>query len=361
MNATLKTLLHGNIVTMSTMNISTPASKFAAKETLTQKTIFLITLYVIIFVLGVAGNTSVITFFAKKKKRSLYDTYIIHLAFADFLASLIAPPRAIFTIITHEDGAYFSAVGCQALSAVEPISVNASSWILTSIALERYRGIVQPLKPRYRRSYIHIAVMVIWLISFICFIPYIQAVTVVGKHCLPRWDSPKKELAFNSVILSIQSIVPMIIMSYTLVAICKAMQKRRKANLGKQSRSIAKEINLIIVLLAAFLVFTICTLPYNIFYLVIVYDIGIMKQVDRLKEYINWNDWLATMVLVSSVTNCCVYAGLHKGFKKFCMRFIQRKRATRNKASSRFLLTLLSDKTRKYEAPRNAPDQEVAN
>ena len=347
MNETERIIMPSKLPTASTVAFSTDASKFAVKETLPHKTIILITLYVVIFILGVAGNTSVVTFFARKTKRTLYDTYIIHLAFADLLVSLIAPPRAIFTIIIHDDGAYFNLAGCRALSAVEPISVNASSWILTSIALERYRGIVQPLKPRYRRCYIHTAVMVIWLTSFLCFIPYIRSINVVGKHCLPQWDSVVEQLAFNAVVLTVQSVVPMLIMSYTLLSICQAMRKRRKANLGRPLRSLTKEANLIIVLLVAFLVFILCTLPYNIFYLMTIYDIGVMRRYEKLAKYINWNDWLSTMVLVSSVTNCCIYAGLHKEFKKFCRQCIQRRKATRKKASSKFLLTLLSEKTRK--------------
>lgn len=356
MNETLTTQLPGRIAATSTSNVTTVASKYDVKETITQKTAFLIAIYVMIFAFGVAGNASVVTFFLRKKKRSLYDTYIIHLAFADLLVSIISPPRAIFTITVHDDGAYFHIAGCQVLSAVEPISVNASSWILTSIALERYRGIVQPLKPRYRRGYVHVAVILIWLASFICYIPYMQSVTVVGKHCLPQWRSPAEELGFNSVILSIQSLVPMLVMWYTLVSIFRVMHKRRKANLGKPSRSITKEVNLMIVLLVAFLVFMACTLPYNIFYLLLVYDVGILKRTDKLQQYIDWNDWLATMVLASSATNCFIYAGLHKEFKKFCRLCSQRRKATKKKTSSRFLLTL-SEKTRKSEIQRNAHAQ----
>lgn len=330
-----------------TMALSTEASQFGMKEPLAHTAIFLIALYVIIFLLGVGGNTTVIVFFTRKANRTLYDTYIIHLAIADLLMSLVTPPRAISTIVVHDEGAFLDEVGCRALSAIEPISVNASSWILTSIAIERYRGIVQPFKSRYRRCNIHIAVSLIWLISLAYFIPYICSITVVGKHCAPRWDTPQKQFAFNAVVLFIQSVIPIVIMCYTLLSVCQVMRKRQKANLGKSLRGHAKNANLIVVLLAAFIVFTLCTLPYNIFYLVIVYDVGIMGRNEKLGQYTNLNYWLATMVLVSSITNCCIYAGLHKEFKKFCIQCIQRGRSERKGASSNVLLTLSSKKKRR--------------
>ena len=310
------------------------------------KSILLITLYISIFILGVAGNSSVIVFFAKKVKRSLYDTYILHLAIADLLVSLCTPPRTIFTILSHEERAHFTKAGCRIMSAIEPISVNASSWILASIAIERYRGIVQPLKPRYRRGCIHLTVLVIWLLSFICFIPYINAITVVGKHCLPRWNSPRKELAFNLSILFVQSLVPLVIMSYTLICIANVMRERSKAILGKSKRGHAKEVNLLLVLLVAFLVFTACTLPYNVFYVAMVYELGITGDLKKLGDYITMNDWFGSLVLLSSVTNCCIYAGLHKGFKTFCKRCMQR-RKKKGKSSSKCPLTVITEKPRK--------------
>ena len=342
MNESKGTLMPNLHTGTSTTALPTDMSRLATTESLSQKSMFLIALYVIIFILGVTGNTSVITFFTRKSNRTLYDTYLIHLAVADLIVSLISPPRAICTIIIKSS--FLNIDGCRALSAIEPVSVNASSWILTSIALERYRGIVQPLKPRYRRYYIHTGVLIIWLISFVYFLPYIHSINVVGKHCIPQWDSPEGQLAFNAVVLLVQSALPILIMCYTLLSICQVMRKRRKANLGRSQRGHRKNTNLIVVLAAASLVFTLCTLPYNIFYLVIVYDIGIMGRYEKLDEYIIWNDWLATLVLVSSVTNCCVYAGLHKEFKKFCVKCMRRRRAAGKKSSNNPLLTMSSKK-----------------
>ena len=330
-----------------TIALSTVAPQFGIKEPLSHRAIFLIVLYVIIFILGVGGNATVIAFFARKANRTLYDTYIIHLAIADLLMSLVTPPRVISTIVIHDNDAFLDEMGCRALSAVEPVSVNASSWILTSIALERYRGIVQPFKPRHRRCSIHIAASLIWLISIACFIPYISSITVEGKYCVPRWDSPQMQFAFNAIVLFIQSVIPIAIMCYTLLSIYKVMRKRQQANLGKSLPGHAKNANLIIVLLVAFLVFTLCTLPYNIFYLVVVYNIGIAGRYEKLGQYIDLNYWLALMVLLSSISNCCIYAGLHKEFKKFCIQCIKRRRTERKEASSNVLLTLLSKKKRK--------------
>eukprot|EP00112_Aurelia_sp_Birch-Aquarium-sp1_P002602 Seg1289.12 transcript_id=Seg1289.12/GoldUCD/mRNA.D3Y31 product="Tachykinin-like peptides receptor 86C" protein_id=Seg1289.12/GoldUCD/D3Y31 len=324
-------------------SISTTSSFLAIRPTFTAKQIVLITLYVLIFIAGVGGNCSVLAFFKRKTKRTLYDTYILNLAIADIIASLIAPPRAIFTMIMHDDGVFFDKAGCKILSVIEPISVNASSWILTSIAIERYRGIVQPLKPRFRRSHIRGTVLMIWLMSLVSYIPYIISMTVVGKHCLPRWYSPVEELAFNVAVLMLQSLIPMAIMCFTLLRIGKAMEQRREALIGTTKRSFTKELNLLLVLKVAFVVFTICTLPYNIFYIILVYDLGMMKRFARLHLYIEFNDWLAILVLMSSVTNCFVYAGLHKDFMKYRRQCLRRGN-DRKKPASKMALTTMTDK-----------------
>ena len=302
----------------------------------------------VIFTLGAIGNISVVTFFARKSSRSLYDMYIIHLAISDLLVSLISPPRAICSIVIQDDSVFLNMYSCRVLSAIEPVSVNVSSWILASIAIERYRGIVQPLKPRYQRRLIHAAVLMIWLISFAYFIPYTLSIDVVGKHCRPNWSSPKQQLVFNAVVLFVQSVVPIAIMCFTLTSVFRVMSKRQKASLSKPLRGHKKNANLIVVLIAAIVVFILCTLPYNIFYLVVIYDIGIMGRKEKIAQYISWNDWLATMVLISSVTNCCIYAGLHKDFKRFCMRCVKRRRAnSKGLQTTSCLLALLSEKSRR--------------
>ena len=331
-----------------TSALSTGTARVTANQPLSIKAIFLISLYVVIFLLGAIGNISVVTFFAKKSSRSLYDMYIIHLAISDLLVSLISPPRAICSIVIQDDSVFLNTDSCRVLSAFEPVSVNASSWILTSMAIERYRGIVQPLKPRYQRRFIHVAVLMIWLISFTYFIPYISSIDVVGKHCRPNWSSPKQQLAFNAVLLFVQSVAPIAIMCFTLTSVLHVMSKRQKARLSRPLRGHKKNANLVVVLIAAIVVFIMCTLPYNIFYLVVIYDIGIMGRKKKIVHYIEWNDWLAIMVLISSVTNCCIYAGLHKDFKRCCMQCVKRRRVnSKGHQTTSCLLALLSERSRK--------------
>ncbi len=306
--------------------------------------VVLIVIYSVIFTCGVTGNITIICFFSRKVKKTLYDSYIIHLAIADLLAAFFTPFRVILSMLMFKNGLSFSETTCKAISAIEPITVNASAWILTSIAIERYRGIVLPLRRRYSRIRIHSTVCIIWVASIIFYIPYINSTstTFKRKHCLSNWRSPYGELAFNITVLCVQSLIPLGIMCYTISKIAESLKER---NLIRRmtNQKFTKEVTLLLILKVAFALFLVCTLPYNIFYILLVVDMKIFKSLHRLPLYQEANDWLAILVVFSTVTNCFVYARLHRGFAESffnCSKGVRHEKIS----SSRRFNTLITDK-----------------
>ena len=300
---------------------SRKVSNLTMEHYLSDTDIVRLVIYCIVLVVGVFGNTLVIIFFTKKNNRSLFDLYIVHLATADLLASLVTPPRLIYSLL-HPEKWILGVTGCRMFSVIEPVTVNVSAWILTSIAHERYRGIVRPLKPRLARTRIHVTVFFIWVSSVALFIPYMYAMKMDGNTCFPKWSSMVSEFVYNISVLVLQSLLPLIIMSFALCKIVKSLKVRRNSFRGDKTAlsgrysvvNNAKDRRLILILTVAFIAFIVCSLPYNVFYVAALHDVGIKGNQENLEHYTKLNLWLSVLVLCSCCINCFIYAGLHRGF-----------------------------------------------
>ena len=97
-------------------------------------------IYVVIFLIGTAGNASVIYTLSIKRKISTKQGHglIVALAVTDFFSS-IALPFVMINDLISEFKWYFGSVGCIILPALSSLFLFASAWILAAIAWERMR------------------------------------------------------------------------------------------------------------------------------------------------------------------------------------------------------------------------------
>ena len=118
---------------------------------LDRERVIILILYITIFLAGCSGNSLILYYFGYKTKRNqLFNYYIVHLAIADLTASLITPLHFIYNIVMH-DKWKMGVTMCKVVALIDPLTVNVSAWVVTSIAAERCRGITKPLKERCSR------------------------------------------------------------------------------------------------------------------------------------------------------------------------------------------------------------------
>ncbi|XP_016847846.2 P2Y purinoceptor 8 [Anolis carolinensis] len=133
------------------------------------------TLFSIIFTISIPLN-SISLWFLCKHSRPWTPTIVfcINLTIADLLYSMLLP----FQIVYHSKGNYwpFGDVLCRIVTVLSYGNMHCSVLTMMSISIERYLGIVLPLRYKVMRSIRTsvLACIIIWvLVVTICYLPHI--------------------------------------------------------------------------------------------------------------------------------------------------------------------------------------------
>uniref|UniRef100_A0A1I8A090 G_PROTEIN_RECEP_F1_2 domain-containing protein n=1 Tax=Steinernema glaseri TaxID=37863 RepID=A0A1I8A090_9BILA len=125
--------------------------------------------FVVIFALSLFGNTAVVItiLFRRKSSRSITNLYLLNLAVADLLRSVICMPSTLISELFHcwMLGPLF----CKMAAYLQPVAVTASGYTLAIIAVERYYAICRPLESRiwHTKKHAMMMIMLVWVISFV--------------------------------------------------------------------------------------------------------------------------------------------------------------------------------------------------
>lgn len=102
-----------------------------------------VTIYVILFIVGAAGNYHVLhkIYFGKKSRINIF---IVNLAVADLIVVLLVIPFETAWVITY----YWKSneFACRALHFVKNFGFYYSSMVLVCISIDRYMATVEPLR-----------------------------------------------------------------------------------------------------------------------------------------------------------------------------------------------------------------------
>ncbi|KAI4885014.1 hypothetical protein NFI96_013418 [Prochilodus magdalenae] len=231
-----------------------------------------IILYSVIFLLGVLGNSLIITVLVRNHRmRTVTNLFLLSLAVSDLMLCVFCMP---FTLIPNlmenfvfgsgicKAATYFMAHGwiykhhpyCYvALLALTGISVSVSTFNLVAISLERYSAICNPLTSRTWQTKSHAAKVITatWLFSFLLMLPYPISSTLVpyrrnnnttGNMCRPDWPSDVIQQSWYVFLLLVLFLVPGIVMmtAYGLISVelyrgIKFEMANRKSNRDRES------------------------------------------------------------------------------------------------------------------------------
>lgn len=190
-----------------------------------------VSLFTIIFVVGVPGNCLVIWVFAKKSRKTTTSFLILSLATIDLCACLIAPihlVRSLGGVFINEFCCKFSIYGSRAFSF-------SAVYLTTFIALDRYMAVCKPLEIRSNARRI-IAVILVSIglavsgnIQFALFVKPVQIGPV--KKCIYRGGPDWLDLS-NEIFTSISYLLALIICTCVYVRIYLEIRKQMKVRAG---------------------------------------------------------------------------------------------------------------------------------
>ncbi|KAG7257871.1 hypothetical protein CRUP_001386 [Coryphaenoides rupestris] len=108
---------------------------------------FRIVLYVLIFLLSVAGNLMIVVVLAvNRRMRTVTNCFLLSLALSDLMLAIFCMPFTLIPNILKDF--VFGAAMCKIVAYLMGISVSISTFSLVAIAIERYSAICNPLKSR---------------------------------------------------------------------------------------------------------------------------------------------------------------------------------------------------------------------
>ncbi|XP_072326293.1 C-X-C chemokine receptor type 3-like [Scyliorhinus torazame] len=125
--------------------------------------VFVPVLYSFVLLLGILGNALVILILGryKRARRTITDTFILHLAIADLLLVFTLP----FWAVEAVNGWIFGHVMCKLIGAIFALNLYSSILFLVCISFDRYLAIVHAIHMYKRRKpvYIHATCLLVWV------------------------------------------------------------------------------------------------------------------------------------------------------------------------------------------------------
>ncbi|XP_008505410.2 neuropeptide FF receptor 2 isoform X2 [Equus przewalskii] len=131
--------------------------------------IFIIS-YSLIFFLCMVGNT-VVCFIVMRKKhmQTVTNLFILNLAISDLLVGIFCMPVTLLDNIIA--GWPFGSTMCKISGFVQGVSVATSVFTLVAIAVDRFRCVVYPFKPKLTIKTAFVTIVIIWVLAITIMFP----------------------------------------------------------------------------------------------------------------------------------------------------------------------------------------------
>ncbi|KAK1162841.1 melanin-concentrating hormone receptor 1-like [Acipenser oxyrinchus oxyrinchus] len=260
-----------NITDLDQNQSNTDSTKYIAYSS-----IFMPTVFGIIWLLGIIGNVIVIfTVFSKSKFRcrsSVPDIFIINLSVVDLLF-LLGMPFLIHQLLGNGVW-HFGETVCTIITALDTNSQFTSTYILTAMTLDRYLATVYPLTSvRFRRPAVAVLIIcILWVISFLSITPvwmYAQLIPLPGGvlGCGIRLPNPETDIYWYTLYqFFIAFAIPFTLISVAYWRILLRMTSSEALTTQKSARIKTKKVTRIAITIC--LAFFCCWAPFYVLQLI---------------------------------------------------------------------------------------------
>lgn len=265
----------------------------------------IITLYTLVFIPGIIGNTCFCTVvLARKKVRTVTNVLLFNLAVADLVILCVNLPFTVVVTITHLYP--FGLVMCKIQTFSQTLAVLAESFTIVAISCDRYRAIVFPLKSKLSLRIAKIVIACSWIVAAPFAIVLLNFTTIVhiemtGDFCLEVWNNDSSRRTFTLIMFLSCLVVPLIICIYFYAAISMTLIKSKKflKNNDKSSRILRRRRIAAVKCGVVMGLYFICWLPSYLF--VILTDYGF----NMIQDETTYSMVYATINWIGYINSCC--------------------------------------------------------
>jgi somatostatin receptor 2 len=298
-------------------------------DSISAKTVILVSSYSLIFVIGLIGNGLVIYVVLRfAKMKTVTNLYILNLAVSDalFLASL--PFLIVTTIIKHW---IFGAAMCKIYFVLFSINFFASVFQLTALSADRFLAVCHPVRSsRYRNTTIAFLVcLVMWSVSFIVMLPIIlYSTTYVNTNahtntnhqtCTILWPEGQPipaDKAFTWYTFLLGFLIPVSLISVLYISVIVRLQNVGPAVKSKERKRSHRKVTRMV--LAVISVYVVCWLPYWVFQINLTF---LKREIEEWEIYLF--NGLTVLQFANSMLNPLLYAFLSENFRRSFVKAFQ--------------------------------------
>ncbi|KAM4016269.1 formyl peptide receptor 2-like isoform 2-T2 [Anomaloglossus baeobatrachus] len=229
-----------------------------------------ITIFSIVFALGIIGNGLVIWIAGFRMKKTISAMWFFHLAIADFLCCASIPlPIAEFTSSSTDSIVIF----CNLNFFLCGLNMAASILFLIAMSIDRWVCVMWPFWAKVHRTYklVRLTAGIIWLISFLV-IGFCMLASKFFSYHIAEWCviDDNQQLSFCKIPFSnrlhklvIMFVIPFLIIVTSYVTIFFKLRKSKRPQRSQRSSRI---------ITAVILGYFICWFPFFILPLTPIYD-----------------------------------------------------------------------------------------
>ncbi|KAE8282467.1 Galanin receptor type 1 [Larimichthys crocea] len=268
----------------------------------------------LIFILGVLGNTMVITVLARSKPgqpRSTTNIFILNLSVADLSYLLFCVPfqSTIYMLTSWVLGAFI----CKFIHYFFTVSMLVSIFTLSAMSVDRYVAIVHARKSSSIRVGRHamIGVVLIWIVSLVMAAPVAHYQNIVewkdnNTYCWEVWpDHQRKVYVMCTFVFGY--LLPLTLISVCYAKVLNHLHKKLK-NVSKKSelskRKTAQTVLVVVV------VFCLSWLPHHIVHLWVEFGSFPLSQASFVFRVV-----AHCLAYSNSSVNPIIYAFLSENFR----------------------------------------------
>ncbi|XP_052787647.1 tachykinin-like peptides receptor 99D [Mya arenaria] len=235
-----------------------------------QQTVFFLAFFAILLI-SAGGNLVVIWIvLAHKRMRTVTNYFLVNLAVADFLISILNLPFT-FLFLLYQDW-WFGMFFCKFSCFISPCTISVSVLTFMAIALDRYTAILYPLRPRMPKRHVISAICIIWVFSIGLSVPnlvYFNTVEYgVATTCRYTWPD-ETDLAYSYLLLVLNYIFPLLTLTvtYTRVGIELWGSRVIGEDTSMQHDRVKSKRKVVKMMMVVVVIFAICWLPMHLYFL----------------------------------------------------------------------------------------------
>lgn len=294
------------------------------------RTIALMFLYSIVFIVGLFGNIFVIvTVFHYKHMRTLTNVFLVNLAISDLLVVLFCIPITLGTYVYKD---YVYGIGmCKLTSFLQGSAISVSSLSLLTISINRFIAIHRPLRAKiiFSKRRVYFVIVAIWCISFAVFVPLLVVNNIknIGippffskRICNEHWDIPNGKELYNILVFISIFLIPLIAMVFAYTKISLVLWRNNDKPITQTRRVILQRRRTVKLLICVVVIFSVCWLPYNFTNIWLEFNITTASVVVSEQIYPLFQLLGISNSAINPICYCMMSSGFQKAFIRLCCR-----------------------------------------